>query len=471
MRSLFRVFQKGCTWRGGMVFVILLFLIFQIGRSLVILRPMPMALPKGSFLVNDSKSEKEKNLAVYLVVGGEEWGYLEPCGCSSGLLGGIQRKDSFLVFLKGRKKEVFFIEVGDMEDKGGPLGEIKSEFLARALKQMEIQGLSFGEKELAQLSYWKNHLELPWMATNLDLPKSFSIPKFRKIEKKGITILLFSLLSKEYATLAELQGMAFESPLKGLKKAYKAARKDISGPLLSIVIFHGKDKEMKDLAKGFPKIPLWINVSGHIMPKKEVQGKNEGEKQWFLLNSRKSKHLWIIGLDKKGRIANAFSQPLDEHIPDSPRMTELYRQYVQRVRESGLSLKMASQQTTAGGIFVGSTRCIQCHPQEGRQWKKTPHSHAFSTLKKKGQHKNPECLACHTVGYGFISGFQSEDLTAGLKNVGCESCHGVGSLHVRSPSRGYGKVTKNTCLKCHTQENSPHFDYLKYLPKVIHHKK
>ena len=100
--------------------------------------------------------------------------------------------------------------------------------------------------------------------------------------------------------------------------------------------------------------------------------------------------------------------------------------------------------------------------------KKTKHSHAYHTLVEKGHEKDPDCLTCHTVGFGFQTGFISEPQTPTLADVGCENCHGVGGNHVKNPQPGYGKVTKANCLTCHTSENSPNFDYDVYFPKILH---
>ena len=79
-----------------------------------------------------------------------------------------------------------------------------------------------------------------------------------------------------------------------------------------------------------------------------------------------------------------------------------------------------------------------------------------------------ECLTCHTVGFGFQTGFVTIETTSNLPDVGCENCHGVGGNHVENPWKGYGQVTKANCLTCHTTQNSPNFDYDVYLPTIRH---
>jgi hypothetical protein len=88
--------------------------------------------------------------------------------------------------------------------------------------------------------------------------------------------------------------------------------------------------------------------------------------------------------------------------------------------------------------FVGSEKCKRCHEEAYDVWKKSKHSHAYQTLvdakRPSLRQYDPECIVCHTVGFGYQGGFTSAEKTAHLKDVGCESCHGPASLHVVNPA-------------------------------------
>jgi hypothetical protein len=100
------------------------------------------------------------------------------------------------------------------------------------------------------------------------------------------------------------------------------------------------------------------------------------------------------------------------------------------------------------------------------QWSATAHAHAYATLEKSLQATNPECLRCHSTCYIDLPADGSVQVAAELRNVQCESCHGMGTDHARDGT--YGAVTGETCLACHDRENSPDFDLATYLPKVTH---
>ncbi|HVX66748.1 MAG TPA: multiheme c-type cytochrome [Bryobacteraceae bacterium] len=122
--------------------------------------------------------------------------------------------------------------------------------------------------------------------------------------------------------------------------------------------------------------------------------------------------------------------------------------------------------------YVGPDACGTCHKGEkfGHQysvWKMGPHARAWSVLStpaayeqaaKKGitgdPQSAPECLKCHTTGYGG-----NHAATSTIDDgVTCEACHGPGSdympeavMHDKPAAMKAGllPVTKQTCMTCH----------------------
>lgn len=111
----------------------------------------------------------------------------------------------------------------------------------------------------------------------------------------------------------------------------------------------------------------------------------------------------------------------------------------------------------ADSQYVGASKCKACHFKAFNRWRKTKHAKVFEQL-QGAERTNPDCLRCHTTGYGKPGGYVSEEATPRLKSVGCEACHGLGSAHVdaarNAPEDGQwdkkiDKVPQNACISCH----------------------
>ncbi|OHB77223.1 MAG: hypothetical protein A2Z25_08230 [Planctomycetes bacterium RBG_16_55_9] len=114
--------------------------------------------------------------------------------------------------------------------------------------------------------------------------------------------------------------------------------------------------------------------------------------------------------------------------------------------------------------------CKACHAYEYEKWSGKTHASALATLERIDSNYDPECVVCHVVGMDYQSGFITQDKTPGLKDVGCENCHGPGSEHVRTV--GTTKLTepKSACTDCHTPEHSGEYagNEEVFRQKIIH---
>lgn len=122
------------------------------------------------------------------------------------------------------------------------------------------------------------------------------------------------------------------------------------------------------------------------------------------------------------------------------------------------SVLWAEGEAPAAATYVGAKKCKMCHNTQHGQWLETGHSHAFAAL-IGAEATNPECLKCHTTGFG-VGGYDlaaEADARAAFENVQCEMCHGPGSNHVSAP-REQKKTTINrngaNCFQCHDPHRS-----------------
>jgi hypothetical protein len=122
-----------------------------------------------------------------------------------------------------------------------------------------------------------------------------------------------------------------------------------------------------------------------------------------------------------------------------------------------LIAESAAQEEAAKPEYVGSDTCKKCHFKEHRYWKKTVKSDTLKPLRPVTAEENKDlfdkrtaakldpakdystdtaCLPCHTIGFGLPGGYPADgkadaDTMEKLGQVGCESCHGPGSLYVK----------------------------------------
>ena len=121
-----------------------------------------------------------------------------------------------------------------------------------------------------------------------------------------------------------------------------------------------------------------------------------------------------------------------------------------------------------GYRVAGTETCAACHAAEQDAWAHSRHAGAWKTLVAPGFDVDPSCMACHTTGYGQPGGFVSHNRSAARVNVGCENCHGPSQAHVADPKVRTPYLASDRCTSCHDHENSPHFDYNTYWPRVRH---
>ncbi len=120
--------------------------------------------------------------------------------------------------------------------------------------------------------------------------------------------------------------------------------------------------------------------------------------------------------------------------------------------------------------YVGSRRCMDCHGPSGEVWTTSAHAHSVTTLQEAQRAFDPACLRCHTTGLGHPGGFGSGGDRELLAEVGCESCHGPGSVHAWGGLAGYGGLPAGpeACVACHTHDTSPDFRFEPTWARIAH---
>lgn len=428
-----------------------------------------------------------------LRISGNLEGYLMPCGCASGQLGGLARR-VFRHKLDQRNIDLF-LEGGNLLKKADELGESKLMAILEILDTSGYHGLGIGPKDLlvnpemlgGLLSCYPN---LPALAADLLLANGQPwltdaeegkvgnplVQVFHEHKLDHVTVRLASLImelpagetAKKYKLLEPAQ--AWQRAMKGVAPAtfrvlmVHADREVIKTlelspkPDLIIGVNHDylEPKSRADEARGVPLV--YAGVHGRVLLDVTLTRGAEGP---------------VLTRMKIVPLKGSITAPTAMRDPDASTIILGHRQ---SVKEDNLLERFASQfELAKGQSYVGSERCADCHEDASDDCGKHSHSHAWKTLieseKKEGWPVThyPECVSCHVVGYGYKSGFISPKKTPNLLNVTCENCHGPGKLHAASDGAvAMAKVEVKTCTDCHNFEHSPKFDYSKYWKMIMH---
>jgi hypothetical protein len=440
-----------------------------------------------------------------LVITGEQNGYIEPCGCTGreNQLGGLARRYSFFEKLKADGWPFVAVDLGGLVDRFGRQAELKYQITSEALGKMGYSAVAFGPKDLRLpatelLSTTAGGADVsPYVSANVNLFDQTQ--PFRIVEAGGMKIGVTSILGDEYQreiNNAELKLTPAEKALTAVLPKLKAAGCD-----RLILLSHATQKESEALARKFPAFSIVVSAGGAEVPP-NVPKKIEGTETLLIEVGAKGKYAIVLGLYDDAKEPLRYQRvPLDSRFADAPEMFALMEAFQGQLEQLGfedLGIRpkihpRAKSQGDATGQFVGSAKCGECHKTAYGIWSKSGHAHATEALVKATPQRihDPECLSCHVTGWNaqeflpYESGFVSLDATPLLQGNGCENCHGPGGGHVaaeagkdlvfRDKQRQAMKLTKatvelNVCIKCHDDDNDPHFNgaFAKYWQKIEH---
>jgi hypothetical protein len=228
-----------------------------------------------------------------------------------------------------------------------------------------------------------------------------------------------------------------------------------------VLLLEGSEADARSMAQQFPALRLVVYESKGDAPPSPIQ---VGDTVLVTPGDR-AKSIVRIDLRPHG-IGRYSAVKLNPDIPDDKDVARIYKRYLIRVTDEDL---LAQVPRSPSKPFVGSGTCGSCHGEALRVWKHSGHYRALATLEREGHGRDPDCVPCHVVGLTSEHGFVSRVKTPQLASVGCESCHGPGREHSISP-RAFKMATptEQTCIRCHTSDNSPGFDYKVFWRRIVH---
>ncbi|GEM_PF-1723542 len=433
-------------------------------------------------------------------------GHVVPCGCYEGQRGGLAKipaaagglldDPSALLIDGGDFVGKPAVEGFDDPENAAALPERKRDYLERkhralvdVLRNLRYDVLAAGEMDflLGQSFLLSAHQDAGKRILNANIhilvPGGDSRPLFRPfrlftvgegsclgIPFGGVRVGVLGLLS-HHARIPYLDrdvyALVVTDPVETARTLVPVIRG--RGADVVVVVFHAPWSEGLQLARNVPGLDLVLATHGGVSrPMAEIGSARVAQ------IPPGGTHLGRVEIDiEGGRAAGASfdAVALEPGLPEDKEVLAPYQAFQQRLEAAPLTPPFLREAPQA---FVGSETCRECHDgakaSVHAQWAGTPHARALESLREKGHAGDPECLQCHTTGYGFRTGFGSPGGAGGLGAVGCEACHGPRGRHVeewkakKEEGIPLPEVEKRLpvsgwkCLRCHKPSRDPGFE-------------
>jgi hypothetical protein len=439
-----------------------------------------------------------------LIISSEMDGYLEPCGCTQGQLGGLIRRFDFIERLKAQNWPVALIDAGSLiKDPASARGgfeqaKIKFGIALKAYSTLKYDAIALSAEDLKvgigeAFAQFLNGLgdSTKIVVANVQSAAGFEsrIQASQIISAGPVKLGVTAVVDPE--AIAKLTDPDKDDLLPVVKRPH-----DVLGAVLAemegkseyqVLMVQGPPEQAKRLATAYPGFDVVVSSSEYADPLEREPLWLNGGKTMLVTVGRRGKYVGAIGFFADDAQKMRFHSVTINSRFDGPG-TAIKRviqdEYRNMLKAAGVVESFPRHDYTggtAGATYVGAETCRQCHPNTYKFWSTTKHAQAFIALEKDPKPNtmfDAECVSCHTTGFEYNSGWRSEAATPHLKGNQCENCHGPASKHASAPDnleyRRPIRVTaeqadKNRlCIRCHDEDNSPKFEFATFWSQIVH---
>jgi len=402
-----------------------------------------------------------------LIYSGNLDGELEPCGCTAETdYGGLSRRATYLDGLRADGLEPVVITTGGLLTAAIGADRIKADFI---LSGLELLGYDAVGLQWSDLVYGPDFLAshpLPYVASNW---RDDAFPAAQAVARGAIRLRLFQWLDPAGSVQNKMAGGKPEVDDDTAPLAAELAAARGRGELTVLATTLPLDRAQATLPLDDVTILLLATAPEHPGPVQQVGP------MLVLTPGTRGMRLGRVDLEVAGdgslQSWEASVVELTNAVVDSPRLATWYEAYNDALRNDYLR-QVEERKARAAGTspFIGSASCTVCHQSAAQAWQASRHAGAIATLEAVGKAFDPNCVVCHSVGFGREGGYLGLDETPDLANVQCESCHGPGRAHVAAAGQAFpGKRTpREACADCHHPNHSPSFVFDAYWPRIVH---
>ncbi|HKU36619.1 MAG TPA: multiheme c-type cytochrome [Polyangiales bacterium] len=509
----------------------------MIGRRRCAAAPVLLALASAWLMLGCGDRERgaatarapSSTPALRLVAFTDLAGALEPCGCQSRPLGGLDRAAAKLAELRKDKTPVLLVAAGDVFFGNPPEGAVagtdattqeiwKAETVVDVLGKLGTAAVTPGPRDLrygretfdklaarakfrvlgGPTASWLTSVgstKVGLIGVNGEASAAALSREVKQLRESGaqVVVALFSTDQRTGRRLAgAVEGVDFVVQ-GGLDSANTPPPSRAGQAVILRASHDGQGLVVADLyprgGSGFEDISAWSRreqtaaLRGRIQ---ELDGKIRGWERdpsvdRASLEQQRAKLATLRAEEKalqspRTPAAAAFDASYVELGPevkpdaDVAALMDAHDARLNDHNRVAFANVRAPAAPSGGPHYVGSDGCKSCHGSAYAWWTETKHGHAYTTLETRHKQFNLSCVGCHVTGYNKPGGaavVQNE----GLTHVGCESCHGPGSAHVDSPDTEPAPfITRSpaadVCKECHTPEHSDRFEFNTYVSRL-----
>jgi hypothetical protein len=431
------------------------------------------------------------------------FGTTEPVGCPHKVLhdGGLARRMTCLRQLAAVGRPLLILDGGAalFPDVDKPPDDEKqklflnAELITEAMNRMEYKAMAVGTTDLllglGELTHLSGRARFPLLCANLALPGGLPFKPSTVVEVAGLKVGVIGLLID---TMGRVY-LAKVAPGAELRPAIPAARKEVEelrGKVdLVVALAHIRQDQSRQLAREVEGIDLIIDPSieyGNHHPRIKDEDWEETVGSTAILRADgNGSSLGVVEIDFQKRTAGMGSRarlaaleakeaagtaeeaerseirglrsrnlfllrrlPLSPHYADDLEAAALLDAH----KGGGDVARVAAQPGPAARAdYLTASACKSCHEKQHQFWTTTSHFSAFEGIHQSGDDRKPECISCHTTGYG--PAFLAPAEAPRFAGIQCEACHGTSPLHLKDPAaHPFARVSESICLPCHNED-------------------
>lgn len=402
-----------------------------------------------------------------LIYSGNLDGELEPCGCTAETdYGGLSRRATYLDGLRADGLDPVVVTSGGLLTAAIGADRIKADFI---LSGLELLGYDAIGLQWSDLVYGPDFLAahpLPYVASNW---RGDTFPAAQAVARGDVRLRLFQWLNPAGSVQSKMVGGEPEVDDDTAPLAAELAAARGRGELTLLATTLSLERARAELPLNDVTILLLAAAPEHPGPVQQVG------QMLVLTPGTRGMRLGRVDLevaaDGSLQAWEASVVELTNAVADAPRLAAWYAAYNDALRNDYLR-QVEERKARAAGTspFVGSASCTVCHEGAAKAWQASRHAGAIATLEAVGKAFDPNCVVCHSVGFGKEGGYLGLDETPDLANVQCESCHGPGRAHVAAAGEVFPdqRTAREACADCHNPNHSPSFVFDAYWPRIVH---